>query len=148
VRRSDICAGAALVVLGLFVLFVVIPAEAEGDTWSGVSPLFFPTIIAAGFTLASAGLVLQAWLRPATYAGMEAPAKWRDIGFFLVACAVIGSGVLLIHGIGILWGGPVLVGSVMLFMGERSLRRILPISILPVTVIYFFVTKVLNAPLP
>ena len=38
VRRADIFGGAGLLVLGLLVLFVIIPAEADGDTWSGVSP--------------------------------------------------------------------------------------------------------------
>lgn len=147
-RRADIYGGAGLLALGLVVLFVIIPAEAGGDTWSGVSPLFFPTIIAAGFTLGAAALLIRAVLSPASYEGMEAPLSWRNFGFFLVACAIIFAAVLAIHALGIIWGGPILVGALMLFMGERNWRRIVPISVLPVVIIYFFVNKVLNAPLP
>lgn len=147
-RRADIFAGAGLLGLGLLVLFVVIPAEADGDTWSGVSPLFFPTIVAAGFTLGAGALLIRALLSNTGYEGMEAPMKWQTFGFFLVACAIIFAAVLLIDFVGILWGGPVLVAALMLFMGERKWQRIVPLSIAPIMVIYFFVTKVLNAPLP
>ena len=135
--------------LGLIVLFVILPLEAGGETWSGVSPLFFPALIASAFTLCSGGLLLQALLRPGAYKGMEEkPVRREHLGFFLLACAIIFAGVLLIHGIGILWGGPLLVAALMLFMGERNWLRILPISILPIVAIYFFVLRVLNAPLP
>ena len=135
-------------VLGLLVLFVIIPAEADGDTWSGVSPLFFPTIIAAGFTLAAAGLLVRAVLRPDDYEGMGMPAKAQDLGFFVIACALILAGAFAIHGFGFVWGGPFLVAVLMLFMGERNWWRIVPMSVVPVAVIFFFVHKVLNAPLP
>ena len=59
-RRADIIGAIGLFVLGLVVLFVIIPAEADGDTWSGVSPLFFPTVVASGFTLACVGMLFQA----------------------------------------------------------------------------------------
>lgn len=147
-RRADIYGGAGLLALGLVVLFVIIPAEAEGDTWSGVSPLFFPTIIAAGFTLGCAGLLLRAILRPAEYEGMEMPIKAQDLGFFLLACTIILAAVLAIHAFGFVWGGPLLVAALMLFMGERNWWRIVPMSVVPVAVIFFFVNKVLNAPLP
>ena len=147
-RRADIYGAAGLLVLGLVVLFVIIPAEASGDTWSGVSPLFFPTIVAAGFTLCAAALLIRAALFPASYKGMEAPISRQNFGFFLIACAIIFAAVLAIHAFGILWGGPLLVGALMLFMGERNWRRIIPISILPVVTIYLFVTKILNTPLP
>lgn len=147
-RRADIWGGAGLMVLGLFVLFVVIPAEAEGDTWSGVSPLFFPTVIAAGFTLACAGLLVQAILRPKPYDGMRMPMTRQDLGFFLLACAIVLGSVFVIHAVGLMWGGPLLVAALMLFMGERSLWRIVPMAVVPVLVAAFFITNVLNAPLP
>jgi hypothetical protein len=147
-RRADICMATGLLLVGLLVLFVIIPAEAEGDTWSGVSPLFFPTIIATGFSLACAALLARAVMRPGAYDGMEAPLKLRNFGFFLIACGIVLASVFLIHAVGFVWGGPVLVAALMLFMGERSLLRIIPMSAVPVLVIYFFVTKMLNAPLP
>ena len=147
-RRADIYGSAGLLALGLLMLFVIIPAEAEGDTWSGVSPLFFPTIIAAGFTICCAALLLRAILRSGDYNGMAMPIKLRDFGFFLVASAIILATVLAIHRFGIIWGGPLLIAALMLFMGERNWKRIVPMSIVPVGVIYLFVTKVLNAPLP
>jgi hypothetical protein len=147
-RRADIFGSAGLFILGLVVLFVVIPAEAEGDTWSGVSPLFFPTIIAAGFTLSCGGLFVQALLRPGSYEGMEMPITLRDFGFFLLACVIVLGAVLVIHAFGILWGGPLLVAALMLFMGERNWLRIVPMAVVPVLIIAFFITKVLHAPLP
>jgi hypothetical protein len=148
VRKTDIYGSAFLLALGLLVLFVVIPAEAEGDTWSGVSPLFFPTIVATGFTVFCAALLFQALLRPRGYDGQEAPLKLANFGFFLLACAIILGAILLIHAVGFLWGAPVLVAGLMLFMGERNWFRIVPMSVVPVVVIYFFITKVLTAPLP
>lgn len=147
-RRADIYGGAGLVALGLLILFVIIPLEVGGDTWSGVSPLFFPTIIVAGFTIASLALLLQALLRPKTYEGMAFPIRRENFAFFLLACGIVLAGVLAIHGLGIVWGGPLLVAALMLFMGERNWRRIVPISILPILAIYFFVTRVLTAPMP
>jgi len=147
-RKADIYGGAGLLALGLIMLFVVIPAQGEGDTWSGVSPLFFPTVIATGFTLASAALLAKAVLRPRDYAGMEMPLKARNFGFFLVACVAILLSVLAVHAFGIVWGGPLLIAALMLFMGERNWKRILPMAVVPVVGIYLFVTKVLNAPLP
>ncbi len=137
-----------LLFVGLLMLFVIIPAEADGDTWSGVSPLFFPTLIAAGFSIGCAALLARAILRPRAYDGMEAPLKLENFGFFLLACGIVLAAVFLIHAVGFVWGGPVLVAALMLFMGERSLVRIVPMSVVPVLVIYFFVTKMLNAPLP
>jgi hypothetical protein len=148
VRRADIYASAFLLVAGLLVLFVVIPAEAEGDTWSGVSPLFFPTIVAAGFTICCAAMLFQAIFRPGGYEGQELALKRGNFGFFMVACAIILATVLLIHYLGFLWGGPLLVAALMLFMGERNWLRIIPMSVVPVVVIYFFITRVLTAPLP
>lgn len=147
-RRADIYASAFLLAVGLLVLFVVIPAEADGPTWSGVSPLFFPTIVASGFTIFCAALLFQAICRPGGYVGQELTFKLRNFGFFMVACAVILTTVLLIHYLGFLWGGPLLVAGLMLFMGERNWLRIVPMSVVPVVVIYFFITKVLTAPLP
>ena len=147
-RRADIIAGFILLALGLLTLFVIIPAEAEGDTWSGVSPLFFPTLIAAGFCLACVGLLVQAIFSPGSYAGMEAPVKLGRMGFFALACIIVLGAVFAIHAFGFLWGGPLLVGALILFMGERRWYRIVPMSIVPVVVIYLFVTKLLNAPLP
>jgi hypothetical protein len=148
VRKTDIYGSAFLLALGLLVLFVVIPAEADGDTWSGVSPLFFPTIVATGFTVFCAALLFQALFRPRGYDGQEAPLKLANFGFFLLACAIILGAILLIHAVGFLWGAPVLVAGLMLFMGERNWFRIVPMSVVPVVVIYFFITKVLTAPLP
>lgn len=147
-RRADIYGGAGLLILGLVMIFVVIPLEAGGDTWSGVSPLFFPTIIASGFTLGSLALLLRALLRPAAYEGMDTPVKRQNLGFFMLSCAIVLAGVLAIHRLGIVWGGPLLVAALMLFMGERRWLRIVPISVVPIVVIYFFVTRVLNAPMP
>jgi len=147
-RRADIFGSAGLMVVGLLVLFVVIPAEADGTTWSGVSPLFFPTLVVAGFTISCAALLLQAILKPGGYEGMEAPLKLQNFGFFMLACAIILGAVLVIHAAGLVWGGPLLIAALMLFMGERKLLRILPMSVIPVAVAYFFITQVLNAPLP
>jgi hypothetical protein len=147
-RRADIIAGVILLALGLLMLFVIIPAEADGDTWSGVSPLFFPTLIAAGFCLACVGMLVQAIFRPGSYVGMEAPVQLGRIGFFALACIIVLGAVFAIHAFGFLWGGPFLVAGLILFMGETRWYRIVPMSIVPVVVIYFFVTKLLNAPLP
>lgn len=147
-RKADIYGGAGLLAVGLLVLFVIIPSEAEGDTWSGVSPLFFPTIIAAGFTIGAAALLVRALLLPGDYTGMEMPMSLQDFGFFMIACAIVLAAVLVIHGLNLVWGGPLLIGALMLFMGERNWKRIVPMSVVPVAVIYLFVNKVLNAPLP
>lgn len=147
-RRADIIAGFILLALGLLMLFVIIPAEADGDTWSGVSPLFFPTLIAACFCLACVGMLVQAIFRPGSYVGMEAPVKLGRLGFFALACIIVLGAVFAIHAFGFLWGGPLLIAGLILFMGERRWYRIAPMSIIPVVVIYFFVTKLLNGPLP
>lgn len=67
---------------------------------------------------------------------------------FILLVSVITFGVWLISVLGVLIGGPILILSIALIMGERRLWVLLLSSVLPVLVIYVLAIYVLKTPLP
>jgi hypothetical protein len=106
-------------------------------------------------------LTAQAWLRSREEGARnktvesEAPAdvapspisRWNLMMFGLAAILAI-AGVAAIDLFGILFGGPALIAAFMLFLGERSLLRIILTATLPVAAVYLLALHVLGAPVP
>lgn len=147
-RRADLIGGGVLALLGLAMIFVIIPAETESGVWYGLSPYFYPTVMMTGIVVASLLLVLQAWRRGKAYEGQVlALDRWRA-GMAALAAAIVLAGILAIDHLGLWVGGPALIAGVMLFMGERRPLRLAATALLPVAVVHVLVTQVLQAPLP
>ncbi|MCB1742571.1 MAG: tripartite tricarboxylate transporter TctB family protein [Gammaproteobacteria bacterium] len=147
-RKADIVGGLLFLSFALVMIFVVIPMENSGGVWHGLSPYFYPMVMLVGIAIASVGLVLQAWRKPELYRDEPNPLTRERLGFFLLISAIVLAGVLLTGKFGIWVGGPALIAGCMLFMGERKLDLIVPVSLVPVVIAYLLITHVLRSPLP
>ena len=61
--RIDLYGGIFMTVFGLFMIFVAIPLGTEEGMYYGLSPVFFPTLLASGLTFCAVGLTIQSILR-------------------------------------------------------------------------------------
>jgi hypothetical protein len=147
-RRIDIFAATGLLAFVVLMVFVIIPGENDGGVWHGLSPYFYPIVMLGGIAVSSVGLLVQAATKPHLYDDQPNPLSLTQFGFFLLSMLVILGCVLLIGYVGFIIGGPVLIAAMMIFMGERSPLRILPVAILTVAIAWALVTWGLKIPLP
>ncbi|MBZ8134468.1 tripartite tricarboxylate transporter TctB family protein [Afifella sp. IM 167] len=151
--RADLIGGMAITAIGLLMIFVIIPATTVDGMYFGLAPTFFPTLLAACITVCAAGLVAQSLYRMrhgilrSAARRRVALSRWKLL-MFLLASAIALGGVLVIDWFGILIGGPVLIGTFMIFLGERSPLRVLLTATLPVGFIYVLALHVLGTPVP
>ncbi len=147
-RKIDICAAIFLLAfVGVMVLFVI-PAENAGGVWHGLSPYFYPAVMLAGIALSSIGLLVQALTKHDLYEDQPNPLSLSQLGFFLLSALIVLGGVFLIDKAGFLIGGPVLIAAVMIFMGEMSPIRIVPVAVVTVAIIAAIASFGLKTPLP
>ncbi len=148
-NRADLVGGLGITALGLLLIFVIIPQTTASGMYYGPPPTFFPTVMATGLTASAVVLMLQAWRRRGSKADARpAPLSLWNLLMFLLAAALAVAGVVAIDYLGMIYVGPALIAAFMLFMGERSIVRIMLTSTLPVAVIYLLARYVLYAPLP
>lgn len=148
-RKVDICSAIGLLGFVALMVFVIIPNEAGGGVWHGLSPYFYPAVMLAGVALSSLGLLYQAVTRPSDYADQQrTPMTWSDLGFFLLISALIFGSVLVMHAFGTWAGGIALMAATMIFMGEFNPLRIAAVALPTLAVTYLLVTWVLKIPLP
>lgn len=148
-RKVDIISGLGLLAFVALMVFVVIPAEAGGGVWHGLSPYFYPMVMLGGVALSSVGLLVQALRRPEAYRNQpESPISWSEFGFFLLISALIFGSVLVLHAFGTWAGGIALIASTMVFMGEFNPLRIAAVAIPTLAITYAIVTWALKIPLP
>lgn len=147
--KADLVGGIALFVFGVGMIFVGIPYGTTDGQYFGLSPTFFPTVIAVGLTLCAAALTAQAVMRlRAGGTGEPMPLRAWNIAMFVLAVALTLGGIILIDTYGILVGGPALVAALMVFLGERNIIRIALTAGLCVGIVYVLALYVLHTPLP
>lgn len=147
--KADLVGGIALFVFGVAMIFVGIPYGTTDGQFFGLSPTFFPTVIAVGLTLCAAALTAQAFVRVrAGGTGEPMPMRLWNIAMFILAALLTLGGVILIDVFGILVGGPPLVAALMVFLGERNIIRIVLTAGLCVATVYVLALYVLHTPLP
>ncbi len=148
-NRADLIGGVGIAVLGLLLIFFIIPGTTASGMYYGLPPTFFPTVMATGLTASAVGLTVQALRRRARgIEGGPAPLSVWNLLMFLLAAAIAVAGVIAIDYLGILIAGPALIAAFMLFMGERSIIRLVLTATLPVAAVYLLARYVLHAPLP
>lgn len=138
-----------LALLGVLLIFVVIPLDTEEGMYFGLPPTFFPTLLSVGLTLLAMALAAKAWMRLRSGGPRQpAPLRLRNLLMFCISGALVVAGAVIIDFFGMIVGGPLLIAAFMLFLGERSVIRVLATSTLPVAAVYLLATYVLQAPLP
>lgn len=148
-NKADLIGGAGITILGLLLIFVIIPGNTATGMYYGLPPTFFPIVMATGLTISAVGLTLQSLRKRARgVAGPPAPVSVWNLLMFLLAAVIAVGGVLAIDHFGILWGGPAMIAAFMLFMGERNPLRLVLTATLPVAAVYLLARYVLFAPLP
>lgn len=148
-RKFDLVSAIALLAFVAIMVLVVIPRENAGGVWHGLSPYFYPMVMLAGLGLSSVGLLVQAMTKPGNYADQPgSPLTLAELGFFLLAFALILGAVLVFHWFGTWAGGVVLIAAIMLFMGERNPLRIVAVAVPTLAVTWAIVTWTLKIPLP
>lgn len=147
--KFDMVAGLVLAVFGLALMFVIIPMGTEEGAYYGLSPTFFPTLLAGGITFCAVCLALQGWLhqRQSGPARALPITRWNML-MFLIAGAMLIAGVTAIEYVGLVVAGPALIAAFSIFLGERNPLRIGAAAIVPVAVVYLMATHVLRTPLP
>jgi tripartite tricarboxylate transporter TctB family protein len=147
-KLSDVAAGAVLCVLGLYTLFVVLPAQTSATGGIGLAPRDLPalaTIVVIGL---SALLVVRALFAGLRESGSLWPTGWHETSTMLVGFGLTLAGVVAFQYVGFIVGGSLLVVSVMLFMGERSWLRLILTPTVAVGGMYLFVTRLLHLSVP
>lgn len=148
-RRVDIFTSIGLLGFVALMVLVIIPREAGGGVWHGLSPYFYPAVMLAGVALSSLGLLVQALTRPAVYEGQpQTPITWSELGFFLLISALILGSVAVLHMFGTWAGGIALIAATMIFMGEYNPLRIAAVALSTVGVTWAIVVWGLKIPLP
>lgn len=147
--RADLIGGIGLALLGLLMVFVIIPQSTEEGMYFGLSPTFFPTLLTSFMVACALALTAQALfriLRRAPTRGV--PISIWNLAMFLIAAGLALGGVIAIDRFGILIGGPALIAALMIFLGERGPLRILLTATLPVGLVYLLAIHVLGTPVP
>lgn len=148
-RKVDIFSAVGLLVFVALMVFVIIPGEASGGVWHGLSPYFYPAVMLAGIAFSSVGLLVQAVRRPDEYKNQTAtPVTREELGFFLLISAIVFVSVLVMHWLGNWVGGAVLIAGTMIFMGCLNPLRIVAVTVPTLIVTYALVTWMLKIPLP
>lgn len=147
-RPSDLAAGTVLFLLGLYTLFVVLPAQTSATGGIGLAPRDLPALAVLVVIGLSALLVVQSLLAKLPGRASLWPASWHETLTMLVGFAFALAGILAFQFAGFVPGGAVLMVSIMLFMGERNWLRLLLTPTLVVGGMYFSVTRLLHVTVP
>ncbi len=148
-RRADVVGSLFLLTFSLLMLLVVIPSEVSDGQWYGLSPYTYPNAVCGALAIFSVLLLGQAIFKKGHYSTDQTQIiSPFQVLIFILLVSVITFGVWLISVLGVLIGGPILILSIALIMGERRLWVLLLSSVLPVLVIYVLAIYVLKTPLP
>lgn len=116
-RTANLISGAALVVFGLLMIFVVIPVQIEEGPPGMISPRLLPQIMLWMITGLALLLVLTN-LRPQA-GDQPAPISRSEILALLKIAAAFAVALVLFFLAGPLWAGIALVAGTLLLLGER-----------------------------
>lgn len=149
-KRIDLYSGLGFTAFSLLLLFWIIPTQTQQGQWYGLSPAFMPNAIAGAMCLAGICLILQSIFGGPKPGEEEEPLPVGklELGMVALSVGIILAGMLTTSYFGIWIGGPLMIGALMVFMGQRDWRVILPTATIPVGVVYAVATYVLRSPLP
>lgn len=147
-RRADLVGAVLLLAFGLAFTFHILPSQTAAGRWSGLSPIFFPSVIGFFLIASSFLLLLQAIFATKAYEGQQMPVTIWQVLNTLLALGIIIACVMAMQRFGYFYGAIPLLLGIMLYMGERSWIRLALLSTICPYLIYLFLTHVLRMPLP
>ena len=148
--NRDLWSGLFFAVLGLIVVFVLIPeavTEPRKVKYAALSPSYYPRLIGIALIVLGLSVVARAVLRPAAEGPVEPShprAMQRTAAFF---------GLLALYGFAVSTSGFILPSIIallaaLLLAGERRIGLIAVISLVLPFGLYFFFLKVASIPIP
>ena len=146
-RQADIWIAVFLMVLGVIMIFVVIPAQTFPGERYGVPPATVPTVAMAVVTVMAGFLLIQRLLvrRSDDAPSPMARSHWMQLtGFTALLFAGLGA-MKYLHFVP---GGILLMAALMLAAGNRKPLTILGVSILTPLLIYAALWHGMRLPLP
>jgi hypothetical protein len=146
-RKADLLAGLFLLAFGIIAIYIVIPNQISGIDAAGLPPRGMPLVTAAAVTVLSFVLVVRSILRKRAD-DAPFPIDRRDAIGVLVGLGVTILGTIIFSVAGFIAAGLFVVVSLMLWMGERQLRRLVVVPPVAVGLLYVFVTQLLRVTVP
>lgn len=138
--------GFFVTVLGIMLLWVIIPSQHIPPMMSTVSPAFYPNIGSAILLAGGIGMLATSFRgRPK---GFDLPELSRNLRFGSLMAVLFGSTLVLFHLVHFIAGGIMLVFSTMVLLGERRPHYLVAVSFLAPVVIWVFIDVLLGRSLP
>ncbi len=135
--KADLIAGVFLMLGGLLLLFVIIPAQTEQDTGAAVPPDLLPQICAVGITILAAVLTLNALRGKTPDIKPPKASEWRAL---VAVVVIILAAVALFEHVHPAAAGFFVTLATMLYMEERRwyLLLALPGSLVAIVYLLFY----------
>ena len=136
--RSDFWSGLAVAAFGALALLWMIPNYAGSNPFAQMPPELVPSIAAwimvvCGTIVAIKGAVIMIRNRMGP---LTRDLNWAGIGWALWPFAYVGAAIWVMSFVKLTWFGPVLIGGMLLLLGERRWWMILGCSVVPVALLY------------
>lgn len=149
-RQADTISSALIFILGLVILFIIIPNQIPGHAGEGyaLQAADFPRAIVIVMTVLSGILLVSRLARFSPDDDSASPINRRHLTFLAMAAIILVVIFLLMKIAGFLIGGAFTIACFMIVMGERKLLPIAMMAILAPLGVWGFFWKLLHFPLP
>lgn len=143
--RVDFWSGLTTFVVSLLLIFWVIPAYVGRGFGGSIAPNFMPLVGAWIMLAASAAVWLKALhglvkAGESLFGGIEPGPVLRQLWPF----AFVTVAILCISWIGLVYSGPFLIASLVLFLGERRPTVVLTAALVPPALIWVLATQLMH----
>ncbi len=149
-HKRDFWAGGAFLVLGLALLFVLIPVGVDAPRKvqiAALAPSYYPNLIAIAMAVLGLAIVVRAVMSNGDngrLAGAPAAAVAKVCSVVLVLFAT----AYLLPFLGFVLASTIALIVLMLLAGERNPVTVALVAVLLPAVLYLFFTKLANIPIP
>ena len=149
-RRSDIISGSLLLVSGLMMIFVIVPAQINSSGDYGLDPAFFPLALVWLLVIMGGLLVVTRIVAPAAPADSEPVLdlkNWLFIGGFSVFLVIV---FVAIDTLGFMIAGALTIAALMAVLGFRHLNwiELIGVSVIAPFAIYYTLYHLFAVQLP
>ena len=147
-RQTELWTGAVICLLGLVTIFYIIPAQTEYSEDFTLQPALYPTVAAWVITVMGALLVLTRLFGGVQYDSDKPGLSLGNVLHAVVMAVILGLAVYLFDQIGFVFTGMLLIGALMLYIGEYKPLRLIGAAVATPLVLYGIFEKLLEMPLP
>ncbi len=147
-RKVDLYGGGLVFVFGLALFFWIIPATTFAGRYYGLSPAFFPRLLAVALCACAVTQILKALVSKINDTAEPLPVSRTGLFRALSVFGLVFASIVLIDLTDVRIGAPVLVIALALLLGERRPAVLAGLAVIPVTIAWVIVTLLLRIPMP